>query len=152
VSTTTVERRIDAPVDAVFAVVSDPVAVAALSPELHHVRWLDDPSDDPVGARFRGSNRHGPFRWTTTATVTAADAGRRFAYDVTALGAPISTWSFELEPDGAGTFVRQSTTDRRAVWLRLTAALTTGVRDRADHNRRGMEATLDRLQQRLTSA
>jgi uncharacterized protein YndB with AHSA1/START domain len=151
VRTTTVERRIDAPVDAVYAVVADPVAVAALSPECYRVRWLDDPARGPVGCRFRGYNRNGPFRWSTTATVTDADPGRRFAYDVAVLGRRTASWAFDLEPDGTGTVVRQSTTDHRGRLIALSAPLTTGVRDRADHNRRGMETTLDRLARRLTA-
>ncbi len=137
------ERRIDASPEDVYAVVSDPIATAALSPECYRVRWLDDPGADPVGRRFRGFNRHGIFRWATTATVTRAEPGRCFAYDVTFVGVPVSSWSYELEPaEGGGTLVRESTTDRRPRWIAVTAPVTTGVRDRADHNRRGMRATL----------
>jgi hypothetical protein len=151
VTTISEQRRVPAPPSAVYAVVSDPVRTAALSPECYRVRWLDDPRGDPVGARFRGYNRHGPFRWWTTANVVAAEPDRRFAYTVSILGIPVADWSYELEPDGDGTLVRESTTDRRGRLLTVTAPLTTGVRDREEHNRRGMRATLERLEEHLAS-
>jgi uncharacterized protein YndB with AHSA1/START domain len=145
VATISEERVVAAPPADVYAVVADPVLVATLSPECHRVRWLDGATEAAVGARFRGYNRHGPFRWWTTATITAAEPERRFAYTVAVLGVPAAEWAYDLEPRGAGTLVRESTTDLRGRFLALTAPLTTGVRDREAHNRAGMRTTLDRL-------
>lgn len=150
-TTTSEERHVAAAPEEVYAVVGDPVRMAALSPECYRVRWLDDPTDTSVGARFRGYNQHGPFRWWTTANVTADEPGRRFAYTVSILGVPVADWAYELEPDGDGTLVRESTTDRRGRLLTVTAPLTTGVRDREEHNRRGMRATLQRLDEHLAT-
>lgn len=146
------ERQIAATPGEVYAVVSDPVEMAAFSPECQRVRWLEEPSADLVGARFRGYNRHGPFRWWTTATVTAAEPERRFAYTVAILGVPVADWTYELEPTADGTLVRESTTDRRSRVLAATSPLTTGVRDRTEHNRRGMRSTLERLAGRLATS
>lgn len=146
------ERQVSAAPSAVYALVSDPVEMAAFSPECERVRWLEEPSGDLVGARFRGYNRHGPFRWWTTSTVTAAEPDRRFAYTVAILGVPVAEWAYELEPAAEGTLVRESTTDRRSRFLAVTSPLTTGVRDRTEHNRRGMRETLERLAERLAGS
>ena len=144
-STISEERYVAASPDEVYAVVSDPAAMATLSPECYRVRWLDGAARSTVGASFRGYNRNGPFRWWTTATVTEAEPGRRFAYTVSVLGVPVSEWAYDLEEVGEGTLVRESTTDRRSRALVLTSPVTTGVRDREARNRRGMRTTLERL-------
>jgi uncharacterized protein YndB with AHSA1/START domain len=145
VGTISEERYVDAPTDEVYAVVADPVAMASLSPECHRVEWLDGAEGATPGARFRGHNRNGAFRWWTTSTVTAADPGRRFAFTVTLLGVPVAEWAYDLEPQGGGTLVRESTTDRRSRFLVVTSPLATGVRDREARNRAGMRTTLERL-------
>lgn len=139
------ERYVDATPTEVYAVVADPVAMATLSPECYRVRWLDDADRGGVGSRFRGYNRNGPFRWWTTATVTAAEPGRRFAFTVSVLGVAVADWAYELEPQGEGTVVRESTTDRRHRMLVVTSPVATGVRDRETRNRAGMRTTLERL-------
>jgi uncharacterized protein YndB with AHSA1/START domain len=142
VGTISEERHLAAAPDEVYAVVADPVAMATLSPECQRVVWVDEVDGPTPGARFRGYNRHGAFRWRTTATVTDARPGERFAYDVSVLGVPVASWAYDLEPVDGGTLVRESTTDRRGPLLTWTGPLTTGVRDRADHNRQGIRETL----------
>lgn len=139
------EQHVSASPDEVYAVVADPGVMATLSPECYRVQWLDDASGPQVGARFRGFNRNGIFRWWTTSTVTAAEPGRRFAYRVSILGVLVAEWSYDLEPEGEGTRVRESTTDHRSPLLATTSVLGTGVRDREAHNREGMRTTLERL-------
>jgi uncharacterized protein YndB with AHSA1/START domain len=145
VTTACASRSIDAPPEDVYAVVSDPMTMARLSPELRRVRWLDGVDEPTRGARFRGWNRNGPFVWATTATVTDAQPGRRFAYDVTCLGFPVASWSYELTPEGPGTRVTESTNDRRAAWFAAVSVVGTGVRDRAGRNAASMRTTLEGL-------
>jgi hypothetical protein len=145
VVTTSEERHLRATPAEVYEVVSDPVTMATLSPECERVSWVGGATAAVPGARFRGYNRHGVFRWRTTAEVTDARLGERFAYDVTVLGVPVSSWAYELEAIEGGTLVRESTTDRRGHLLTWTGPLTTGVRDRTEHNRRGMRETLSGL-------
>ena len=60
------------------------------------------------GARFAGRNRHqATGEWETTCTVTACEAGRVFAWAVGDPAFPSASWSFELEPDGRGSRLRQ---------------------------------------------
>lgn len=130
---------------AVWALVSDVTRMGRWSPETTSCRWLDGATGPAPGARFRGSNQHGPLRWVTTCTVTAAEPGRRFAFDVGFGGVAISTWSYDLRATPDGCVVTESWSDRRPRWMRLSSVPVTGIVDRAGHNRRGMRATLAAL-------
>ena len=140
-----VTRAIEAPAEAVYALVSDVTRMGEWSPETASCRWVDAGGSAEVGARFRGSNRRGPLLWTTTCTVTSADPGRRFAFTVTWARVPISDWAYDLVPAAAGCTVSESWTDRRPAAMRLASVPVMGIADRAGHNRRGMEVTLSAL-------
>ena len=57
----------------VYDLVSDVTRMGSWSPETTSCRWLASATGPTVGARFRGTNRHGPLlRWTTTCTVSPA--------------------------------------------------------------------------------
>jgi ligand-binding SRPBCC domain-containing protein len=137
--------EIDAPAETVYALISDLPGLQRVAAEFQRGRWLDGVTEARAGARFRGTNKRSWHRWTTTVTVTDADPGRRFAFDVTYYGVPISRWQYDFEPNGAGCTVRESTWDRRPGWFRPIGRLGTGVRDRADANRRNIERTLAQL-------
>lgn len=140
-----VSERIDASPETVWALVSDVPRMGQWSPETTGCRWLDGAAGPEVGARFRGSNRKGFRRWSTTCEVTAAEPGRRFSFDVSSGGLPISTWTYAFTAEGSGTLAVESWTDRRPAWLRVLGVPMMGVADRAAHNRRGMQATLAAL-------
>lgn len=130
----------------VYAMVSDVTRMGSWSPETTSCQWLGDATGPAVGARFRGTNRHGPLlRWTTTCTVTDAEPGRRFAFDVDYAGVPISRWSYDFAATSDGCTVTESWTDLRPVVLRVAAVPIMGVADRGKHNRRGMRTTLAAL-------
>ena len=67
---------IDARPEAVYDLVADVTRMGEWSPECVSCEWLDTPGAE--GSRFRGRNRNGPARWTTTAKVLRADRGREF--------------------------------------------------------------------------
>jgi polyketide cyclase/dehydrase/lipid transport protein len=139
--------------DAVYALVSDMPAMARLTEELESASWLDGAREAAVGARFRGSNKQARRRWSTTAKVTDAEPGRRFAFEVFSVaGIPVARWQYDIEPTGDGCRVAEHTWDRRPAWFRPFANLVTGVRDRAEHNRRNMERTLSRLKAAVEAA
>ena len=132
--------------DAVYAMVSDVTRMGSWSPETTSCRWIDGATGPAVGAKFRGTNKRGPLLWQTTCTVTAAEPGRRFAFEVSFGPAAISSWAYDLEPGGPGrTRVTESWSDRRHGGLRLAAVPVMGIRDRAGHNRRNMQVTLAAL-------
>ena len=136
--------EVAAPAERVYALVSDLPAMAAAATEFVGGKWLGGVAGASVGARFRGSNRRGFRRWSTTSTVTDAAPGR-FAFEVRSFGLPVSRWQYDIEPSGSGCTVTESTWDRRPGWYRPITALGTGVRDRSTENQRNIEATLVRL-------
>lgn len=141
----TVSRDIDASPQTVYALISDVTRMGEFSPETRGAAWLGGATAPVVGARFKGRNGIGILRWSTKPTVTAADAGRRFAFDVP--GPSHSQWSYDLEPlPAGGTRVTESIAQSQplplAIRLMQRAA---GVTDRAEHLRGGMMTTLDRL-------
>jgi hypothetical protein len=140
-----VEERIEALPATLYAMVSDVTRMGSWSPETTSCRWLAGATGPIVGARFKGTNRQGWRRWQTTCTVTAADPGRSFAFDVSYGPFPVSHWDYQFLPDGEGTRVVETWTDRRPGWMIKASPTVMGVADRAGHNRDGMMATLDRL-------
>ena len=141
-----VEQHVNAPPEKLYGLVSDVTRMGEWSPETTSCRWIGGASGPAVGARFRGSNRSGWRRWSTTCTVVAADAGLRFAFDVDAGPMPISRWEYEFEPDGnGGTRVTERWRDRRQTWMVRVSPVMMGVKDREAHNRAGMEKTLAAL-------
>lgn len=140
-----VKADIAAPADKVWTLVSDLPRMGEWSPENTGGRWLGGATGPAVGARFRGNNRKGLRRWSTTCTVIAADQGSRFTFEVTYGPVKISTWDYAFTANGDSTTVVESWTDRRPAWMRLAGVPVMGVVDRGDHNRRGMEKTLANL-------
>ena len=141
-----VSEQVAAAPDEVYAMVSDVTQMGSWSPETTSCRWLDGATGPTVGARFRGTNKRGPLLWQTTCTVTAAEPGKRFAFDVKFGPAPISSWSYDLQPAGDGTTTGHRVVERPALERAQGDAVPVmGIRDRAAHNRRSMQATLAAL-------
>src|SRR4051794_19359633 len=127
-----------------YELVSDLPRMGEWSPENTGGKWLGGATSPQVGPKFRGTNRQGLAVWMTSLTVTAADPGSRFAFDVHVLGVPISTWEYTFADVTDGCLVTERWTDNRPGWMRVESTAT-GVRDRAAHNRRGMQETLTKL-------
>lgn len=139
-----VSRVIEAPAETVYDLLSDVTSMGEYSPENTGAVWLGDASGPVVGARFKGTNRIGSIRWSTKPTITAADRGRLFAFQVP--GRTGSTWTYRFDPVPGGVRVTESMRQDRATpypirFLQRRA----GVTDRAEHLRAGMALTLDRL-------
>src|SRR5262245_61364469 len=100
---TEVSILIEAPVEAVYRLVSDPIRMAEWSPECVRCRWVGDARCADVGARFRGTSRNGWRRWTTTSTITEVRDSELFAWEVSYYGQPVARWEYRVEPtdDGA---------------------------------------------------
>ena len=144
--TVAVSTTIDAPPEAVYALVADLPRMGEWSTETAKVAWLGEATEARAGARFRGTNRNGFRRWQTTCTVVAAEPGRELSWRARSLGLSVAFWSYRFEPDGqGGTTVTESTNDERGALLRVFGPLATGVRDRASHNADTMRATLGHL-------
>jgi hypothetical protein len=114
------------------------------SPECFKCEWRDGATGPAVGARFRGSNRQGWIRWSTTAEVVAADPGREFAFTTKSGDRDYTRWRYQLAPASGGTDVTES---YDAVYVPGYVRVFERVfmRDRAGQLERGMEATLGRI-------
>jgi hypothetical protein len=139
------EREVRAPAETVWAMIADVTRMGEWSPENVGGEWRRGATGPSVGARFRGRNRRGWRRWSTSCTVVECDPGRRFAFDVSAVGVTVSRWSYELEPTATGCRVVERWTDRRPRWMVGPARVVMGVPDMAVHNRAGIEETLKRV-------
>jgi hypothetical protein len=109
--TVEVSTWIDASPDAVWPVVVDLPGMAASSPELQTVEWLDG-GGPVVGGRFVGHSRHDAMgEWTATSHVVESERPSVFAWAVHDPREPAATWRFTLEPADGGT--------RLTEWVRL---------------------------------
>ncbi|GAP79445.1 hypothetical protein Y09_2293 [Brachybacterium sp. SW0106-09] len=121
--------EIDAHPMTIYRQLADPSRMGRWSPEN---LGTAAPSCGPltVGDGFVGRNRRGPGRWSTACTVIAAEPGERFAFRVNRIGlrrpllrGAIATWSYTLEPVGAGRCrVTETWQDDRTGWSDAWAA------------------------------
>jgi uncharacterized protein YndB with AHSA1/START domain len=134
-----------APADRLYQLVSDVTRMGEWSPECYRCEWLDRAMGPAVGARFKGYNRRGWLRWSMICTVTAAEPGRVFAFEVRPRGGKVqSRWRYELEPVEGGTILRESF---EAFWyIRLVVRLFFGGgRNRLEQLEDSVRQTLQRI-------
>lgn len=128
-----------------YDLVTDVSGMGRLSPECTGGKWLDGVTGPQVGARFKGTNKRGMIRWSTTSTVVAAEPGREFTFETPDSGA---RWSYLFEAEGDGTCVTES---RRMYKERPTLAkwfatlLLGGTESHDQEMDAGMMVTLQRL-------
>lgn len=138
--------EIGAAPEVVYALVSDPGKLAEVAEEYAGHRWVGGAEGPAVGAKFKGRNRRGFRRWSTLSTITDADPGRRFGFEVTSVaGLPVSRWQYDFEPAGDGCVVVESMWERRPAWFKVPTSTVTGVWDRDSANAGNIAATLARL-------
>ena len=141
----TVSVHVDAAADSLYDIVTDIAHMGRLSPECTGGAWLDGATGPAVGARFKGMNKRGFVKWSTTNTVLTADPGREFAFTTADSGV---CWRYQFVPDGTGTLVTESREDvaKRGLLAKVfTALLLGGGANHEDELRAGMADTLDRL-------
>ncbi|QKW09763.1 SRPBCC family protein [Streptomyces sp. NA04227] len=145
--------QIAAPPAAVYAAVADVAGMGRWSPECTGADVKGGPDAEVrVGTRFTGRNRGEKGRpWSTACTVTVADPGERFAFEVKAAGMRVAVWSYTLEPaeGGSQTRITETWIDQRGPLMTWIGTLATGVKDRVTHNRETMKVTLRRLKEEL---
>jgi hypothetical protein len=138
------EIEIAASAEVVYGLVSDVTRMGEWSPECYRCEWLDDATSAIPGARFRGYNRLGRYRWQTTAVVTKAGPGEEFAFTVVheGTGREETAWRYEFQPTGAGVRVIESF---RFLWCPVRNRVTEFFIPRGRQVNRGIEQTLRRL-------
>jgi polyketide cyclase/dehydrase/lipid transport protein len=120
------------------------------SPICYHCEWIGGASEPKRGARFRGRNRQGLARWTTTCEVTESEPGRVFEFRVIDgtfavgyRGREMTRWRYEFSPDASGTKVTESYHLVSFPWL--LRPLAPVLRRQAPQREAGMRTTLERL-------
>lgn len=140
-----VSLRIEAPPERIYDIVTDIAQMGRLSPECTGGKWLDAAVGPAVGASFKGTNKRGMARWSTTNGVVAATPGEEFSFETQQSG---TRWTYRLQPDGDGTVVTESRAafkERPLVARVFSKLILGGVKEHDDEMRDGMRATLERL-------
>lgn len=140
-----VQRHIAAPPEKVWALISDVTRMGEWSPETTNCEWIGGATGPAAGAKFRGRNQLGTRTWATTCVVTDAEPGRSFGFLSKVGPLDVARWLYLIEPTADGCRVEERWTERRNAVSKLLGRMATGVKDRAAHNRPGMETTLERL-------
>ncbi len=140
---------VDADINVVWELVSDPTNYPRWSPEANGVRRRSGTGRWQVGDVFTGSNRIW-LPWSTTCRVVQASPPEAFAFDVTFSVLPVARWSYELAPNSTGgTLVTERWEDHRTgirgAIVKPSGLLVGRGRDAAIRNRATMRATLAHL-------
>jgi uncharacterized protein YndB with AHSA1/START domain len=144
-----VSERVEAPPDAVWELVGDPVAMGDVTAECFEMTWIGGASGPRVGARFRGRNRSGWRRWSTTCTIVRYEPAHEIAWDVAYGPFPVARWGYRIELDGDGrAVVTERFEDHRGLTLRAVGPLVRATFDPEGHNRTNMAETLARIKAR----
>ena len=134
---------INAPADKVWTLVSDLPRMGEWSPENTGGRWVKGATGPALGAVFKGTNKNGVRRWSTTVTVIACEPSKVFEFAVTSGPLAVANWRYEIAETAAGCTVTESWDDHRASWMKVVSS-PMGDHS-AEHARTEMAATLARL-------
>ena len=141
-----VSTHIDASPEKVYALISDLPSMGKWSPECVRCDWLGGATAPAPGVKFKGRNRIGWRRWSTTGTVVAAEPGKELAWDVSYGPMAVARWRYEIERDNGGSRVTEVFEDKRQFGImKFLGIIASGVGDRDAHNKAGMEQTLARI-------
>jgi len=140
-----VSVEINAPVEKVWAMITDLPRMGEWSPENQGGKWAKGATGPAVGATFKGRNKNGKKKWGTNVAVNACDAPKKFSFGLMVLGKNWCDWVYEIEPTASGSRVTHSWIDHRGAVAGFLGKLVSGVADRATHNRKNMEVTLQNL-------
>jgi len=137
--------HMNAPIDAVWSLVSDVTRIGEFSPETFEGVWTHGATGPEVGARFKGHvkrNGVGPTYWTPC-RVTACDPGKVFEFAVEMGGGPLNVWGYRLEETADGTAVTEYFRLAPNPLLKVYWGLLGWSRGKT--NERGMRTTLERM-------
>jgi uncharacterized protein YndB with AHSA1/START domain len=140
-----VSLHVDAPVEKVWALVSDITRIGEFSPETFEARWRRGSTGPEVGAKFKGHvkrNGVGPTYWSAC-EVTHCVPNKVFEFAVGTDDLTVNNWGYRLEPDGTGTKVTEYFRLEPSLVMRAYWALLGPLRGRT--NERGMRTTLERM-------
>jgi hemerythrin-like domain-containing protein len=125
---------VDADIDSVWEVVRDPTRVGEWSHECVDSEWVGPVTHARPGARFRGRNQQGPFRWGRLCEIVSVDPFEIVWRTVPTRLYPDSTqWAIRLAPEPDGTRIEQTFHVVKGTKLEsLYATFLPAHRDRTD--------------------
>jgi uncharacterized protein YndB with AHSA1/START domain len=140
----TARIEIAATPEQVYRLISDITRMGEWSPECYRCMWLNGSGAAVPGARFRGYNKLGLYRWQTTAVITAAEEGRSFAFTTIhdKTGREETAWRYDLLPSPGGTLLAESF---QFVWCPVINRLTELPVPRGRQVSRGILLTLSKI-------
>ena len=138
-------RRISATPHAVWKIISDLESMGNLSPENSGGRWGKGVTGVEKGAIFRGKNKNGFRQWSTKVLITECEAPKKLSFSLRVGGKEWCEWSYQIDAVEDGCVVTESWTDMRTKLQEKIGWLVSGVSDRASHNLKNMEVTLENL-------
>jgi hypothetical protein len=124
---------VEADIDEVWDIVRDVTRVGEWSHECVGAAWLGGADEAAPGARFRGRNRAGAFRWGRVCEIVSAEPYELVWFTVpTALNPDSSEWRITLTKVDGGTTISQQFHVLRApkVLAVVYALMIPGHRDR----------------------
>jgi uncharacterized protein YndB with AHSA1/START domain len=140
-----ISREIAAPLEVVYAAISDVTRMGEWSEECYACEWHEGFDGPVVGATFDGHNRHGEHEWTSQGRVVEADPGRAFAFECSMYDFHYSTWGYRIERTSPGCRVTEWSEDLRPESALEFSKKMSGVDDRTGRNHQTMSGTLERL-------
>ena len=144
-------RRISATPQEVWEIISDLESMGNLSPENSGGRWGKGVTGVEKGAIFRGKNKNGFRQWSTKVLITECEPPKKLSFSLRVGGKDWCEWSYQIDAVEDGCVVTESWTDMRTKLQEKIGWLVSGVSDRASHNLKNMEATLENLALRAES-
>jgi hypothetical protein len=118
---TAATRAIAAPAESVWELVADLPRMGEWSPENKGGKWVKGATGPSLGAVFKGNNKNGVRRWSTTVTVVANEPGKVFEFAVTSGPLAVARWRYEFEDADPGCRVTESWLDERTSWFKAIA-------------------------------
>jgi len=114
--------QIQAPPEKVYDMITDVTRMGEWSPETVRAEWVGGATGPAVGARFKGHNKLGLARWSTTPTVKVADPGKEFTFETGKPGKEATRWTYRFMPKDGGTELTESFEALRyGAFMKLTA-------------------------------
>ena len=151
-----VSVHMEAPVEKVWALVSDVTRIGEFSPETFEAKWTRGSTGPEVGASFAGHVRRngvGPVYWSPC-QVTKCVENEVFEFVVGTEKVGVNNWGYRLEkdpnPDGTvGTKVTEYFRLEPMLPIRLYWSVMGHLRGRT--NEKGMRTTLERMKKVVES-
>lgn len=139
--------HVDAAPEVLYEMVSDVTRMGEWSPETIRCEWIGGATGPAPGARFKGTNKRGVFRWSTKPEVVVAEPGREFSF-VTHSAGPSTKWTYRFElAAGGGTELVESfeMLDDDSAVIRFVERYLMRIADRSADLEAGMQRTLEQI-------